>query len=532
MTNTALRNVNPDTPYMPADEIRDLRAKITELETLVKYYEEQFRLSQQHRFGSSSEKTAPREQLLLFNETEISADKHKQEPKLEEITYTRQTREGKREEDLCGLPVERVDHVLPEEERTCPECGGDMHVMGHETRRELKIVPAQVKVVEHTREVYSCRTCEKEGTGVPIVKASLPEPLIPGSLASASSVAHIMVQKYVNALPLYRQEQELLLNGVMLSRQTMANWLMRCAEDYLVRLYARMREILLKEGVLHADETVLQVLSEPGKKANTHSYMWLYRTSSPAAQSIVLYEYQPTRSSSHPKRFLAGFHGYLHTDGYSGYHVPGLEVTVVGCWAHARRKFDEAVKAAAPESRETCVARVGLEYCNCLFALEREYGDPPREDGDKERYYEERHRKRLEQSKPVSDRFFEWSKTICALPKSALGRAIRYAHDQRPYLENVYLDGRLELSNNRAERSIKPFVIGRKNWLFSVSPRGARGSSVIYSILETAKENGLRPFEYMEYLLRRLPEATPATLDALLPWSPSLPENCKSQKLD
>ena len=200
------------------EENRVLKVKNQELETLVKYYEEQFRLAQQRRFGPSSEKTEAGEQLLLFDEAENAADKHKPEPQVEEITYTRHKREGKREEDLSSLPTERIDHALPEAERTCPECGGDMHVMGHETRRELKIVPAQVRVVEHVREVYACRNCEKNETSVPIVKAPLPEPLIPGSLASPSAVGHIRVQKYVNGLPLYRQEQELLRNGVMLSR--------------------------------------------------------------------------------------------------------------------------------------------------------------------------------------------------------------------------------------------------------------------------------------------------------------------------
>jgi len=503
--------------------IPELEKKIAELETLVKYYEEQFRLSQHKRFGSSSEKTGPNEQLMLFDEAENTSDKRKPEPVLEEITYTRQKREGKREDDLAGLPVETVEHALAESERICPECGGPMHVMGHETRRELKIIPAQVKVVEHVREVYSCRECEKNATSVPVMKAPVPEPIISGSLASPSSVAHIMVQKYVNAMPLYRQEQELLRDGVQLSRQTMANWLTRCSEDWLEPLYNRMREELMKETVLHADETVLQVLREPGKEAKTNSYMWLYRTSGAAQHAVVLYEYQPTRSSSHPKSFLEIFQGYLHTDGYAGYNVLEPRVTLVGCWAHVRRKFDEALKAAPPEQREGTASREGLGLCNQLFELERRY---------EKLSPEERYEKRLEQSKPIADEFFEWAGLVCALPKSALGKAVHYALSQRPHLENVYLDGRLELSNNRAERSIKPFVIGRKNWLFSATPRGAKASSVIYSIMETAKENALRVFGYMEYLLESLPGATGSMLDSLLPWSDSLPDKCRVKKPD
>jgi transposase len=503
--------------------IEELEKKNVELEALVKYYEEQFRLLQHKRFGSSSEKTKPQEQPMLFDETENAADKRRPEPALEEITYTRRKREGKREEDLSTLPVEVMEHALPEGERICSECGGSLHVMGHETRRELKIIPAQVTVVEHVREVYSCRECEKNATSVPVVKAPLPEPIISGSLASPSSVAHIMVQKYVNAVPLYRQEQELLRNGVELSRQTMANWLMRCSEDWLRPLYDRMREQLMKERVLHADETVLQVLREPGKEAKTNSYMWLYRTSGAALHAMVLYEYQPTRSSSHPQKFLETFQGYLHTDGYAGYNILEPRVTLVGCWAHVRRKFDEALKAAPPEQREGSASRKGLEFCNQLFELERGY---------EKLSLEERYEKRLEQSKPTSDAFFEWAESSCALPKSALGKAVHYALSQRPHLENLYLDGRLELSNNRAERSIKPFVIGRKNWLFSATPKGARASSVIYSILETAKENALKLFEYIEYLLESLPGTTGSMLDSLLPWSDSLPDKCRVKKPD
>jgi transposase len=508
----------------------ELEKKVEELEALVKYYEEEFRLLKHKHFGKSSEKTEPVQQAAeedskVFNETEQESDTGKAEPELEEITYKRRKRKGKREEDLSELPVETVEHVLPESERICPECGGLMHPMGHETRRELEIIPAQVKVVEHISEVYSCRTCEQESIGVPIIKAPAPEPVISGSLASPSLVAHIMTQKYVNAVPLYRQEQDFLRNGIQLSRQTMANWMVRCAEDWLTPLYDRMKERLLKENkVLHADETVLQVLKEPGKKADTNSYMWLYRTSREASHPIVLYEYQPTRSSAHPAKFLETFEGYLHVDGYSGYHNLSSSIIIVGCLAHARRKFDEALKTIPPEKREGSESRKGLEYCNQLFALEREYTDARLSP-------EDRYQRRLEQSKPVFDALSQWATSTNALPKSALGRAIHYFEEQRPYLENVFLDGRLELSNNRAERSIKPFVIGRKNWLFSATVNGAKASSAIYSMIETAKENSLKPYEYLKYLFESLPNAntTGSTLDSLLPWSSSLPDDCRSK---
>ncbi len=508
-----------ETPQTEA-EIQKLKSRIAELEALVKFYEEQVRLAKHKQFGTSSEKTEYGEQFGLFDEVENEADKKVTEPQIETITYTRKKREGKREEDLSNLPVEIIEYALPDNEQTCPECKESLHVMSKEVRRELKIIPAQVKVIEHVKLVYACRSCEKNNNHVPVITACAPEPVIKGSLASPSAVAHIMVQKYVNAVPLYRQEQNFLREGIALSRQTMANWMIRCAHDWLALIYEHMKCELLKQSVLHADETVVQVLREPDKKASSNSYMWLYRTSGCASHPIALYEYQPTRSSAHPKKFLLGFDGYLHTDGYAGYHCIA-DITVIGCWAHARRKFDEALKSMPEDSRKGSLSEIGLDFCNHLFALEREFQSLTAE---------KRYEKRLEKSKPIAEAFFEWAKSTNALPKSALGKAINYALEQRTYLENVFLDGRLELSNNRAERSIKPFVIGRKNWLFCSTQKGAMASSVIYSIIETSKENGLIPFAYLNFLLEALPNATTAQLNSLLPWSASLPSVCRVSK--
>ena len=499
-------------------ETTELKNKTEELKALVKYYEEQLRLASHKKYGASSEKTEPSQQLFLFDEAENEADAHKPEPTVEEITYIRRKKAGKREDDLSGLPVRTIEYSLPQEQRACPECGGDMHVMAHDTRRELEIIPAEVRVIEHVSQVYSCRRCEREATSVPVTKAPSPKPVIKGSLAGASSVAHIMVQKYMNAMPLYRQEIEHMLNGIVLSRQTMANWLLRCAEDWLHPLYELMRAGLLKEEILHADETVLQVLREQGRSSRNQSYMWLYRTSGYCKTPVVLYEYQPTRSSSHPKRFLNGYKGYLHTDGYSGYHGLSFDIHVVGCFAHARRKFDEAVKSSPSDERSNLPAQKGLELCNKLFALEREY---------EKLSPEERFNERIKRSKPISDEFFTWAGAVHSLPKSALGKAIHYAMEQRPYFERVFTDGRLELSNNRAERSIKPFIIGRKNWLFCCTPKGAKASSIIYSVIETAKENHLKPFEYLKHIFETMPNIPKEAYPSLLPWSEELPESCK-----
>lgn len=506
----------------PFETILELREEVAKLRALVKYYQELERLNKHKKYGASSEKTSPgQKELALFDEAENEAGKTVSEPAVDQITYTRRKREGKREDDISELPVEQVVHSLPEEERKCPECGGPLHVMGHsEPRRELEIIPAQVKVIEHVREIYACRDCEHNSVSVPVIKAPQPEPVIKGSAASPSSVAHIMTQKYMNAVPLYRQEMDLLTNGLPLSRQTMANWMTYSSGHWLEPLYGMMKSKMLREDVPHADETTLQVLKEPGRASRAESFMWLYRTSGCAVVPIILYEYQETRSSTHPKRFLENFKGYLHTDGYAGYHNLPREITVVGCWAHARRKFDEAVKSAPPDEREGLPSRRGLEWCNKLFELEREYG--------KEKLtYDERRKARFERSKAVSDALFEWASSSGTLPKSAFGKAVRYLREQRPYLENVYRDGRLELSNNRAERSIRPFVIGRRNWLFSATPKGARASAVIYSVMRTAKANSLKPFEYLKHVFETMPNIAPEKYESLLPWSGSLPERCK-----
>ena len=506
-------------PFVPGDErIKELENRILELETLVRFYEEQIRLSKSRQFGRSSEKTEMPEQLGLFDEAENTADpKAEEKVTFEEVAYKRKKRTGKRSDDISNLPLETIIYELPEEERVCPECGGALHAMSAEERCEVTIIPAQFVAKRHMQRVYACRNCEKNNDCTPILKAAAPKPVISNSLASPSAAAHIMVEKYVKAVPLYRQEQSFLRDGINLSRQTMANWLIKCAEDWLEPIYDTLRGRLLTEKVLHADETVLQVIHEPGKKANTNSYEWLYRTGGCAEHPIVLYEYQPTRSSSHPERFLNGWEGYLHTDGYSGYHnLPNI--TVVGCFAHVRRKFDEALRIIPAEERPGTAAAKGLDFCNRLFGLEREFsGIPP----------DERKSKRLETSFPIAEAFLEWAKSFRDTANSLTKKAADYYVNQWPYLKNIFLDGRLELSNNRAERSIKPFVIGRKNWLFSNSQKGAKASSIIYSIIETAKENNLKPFEYLKYLFEILPNVSTDDYGSFLPWSGSLPLACR-----
>jgi len=499
-------------------KVEELTSTVEDQSLKLKWYEEQLNLAKLKRFGASSEATG-QQTLDLYNEAEAEQTPKAIEPDLEKITYERKKRMTDPESKLHDLPVERIEYEL--KDATCPQCHGPLHVMTQEIRRELKVIPAQLVVVEHVRNVYACRYCEAHDIKTPILRAAAPAAVIPKSIVSPSLLAFVMNRKYCEAVPLYRQEQQFQNYGIDLSRQNLANWMIGGAK-WLDHLYRRLHTILLSKTILHADETTVQVLNEKNRKAESQSYMWVYLTGR-TDEPIALYEYQETRSTKHPRAFLSGFKGYLHTDGYAGYQ--GLEgVKLVGCLAHARRKFDEAIKAAPKGSGQTLLAsQEGLDYCNQLFRIERNL------EGKSD---EERKEARRLQSRKVFDEFRSWliMKERQVLPKSALGMAIQYCLNQWGKLTTVLEDIRLEFSNNRAERAIKPFVIGRKNWLFSNTPRGASASATIYSIVETAKQNGLSPYHYLEYLFEQLPNIDcddQGNLDSLLPWSSSIPDRCK-----
>ena len=493
--------------------------QIKQLEALNNWYAQQLLLNRKKLFGTSSEnsKYDGTEQLNLFNEAEAERLAINPEPTMESITYQRKKKKGSREALLAELPVETVEYTLPEPEQTCLICGSDLHVMSKETRKELKIIPAKVSVVEHISYVYSCRNCEKHEAKATIVTAPAPKALIAKSLVSPSVMAFVMNQKFVNAMPLYRQEQEFKRLNVNLSRQTLANWIIKGA-SLLQPLADAMKAELLSKQVLHADETTLEVLCEPDRPAQINSYMWVYRTSGCDAP-IVLYDYQMGRSGSYAKAYLKGFKGYLHTDGWGGYHqLEEKDVTLCGCWAHARRKFNEALavctdKSNSPEAK-------GEAFCNALFEIERLAIKMSAS---------ERYDLRQKESKPLTEDFFEWvaEQRFKILPQSLLGKALTYAQNQKKYLLTFLEDGRLELSNNRAERAIKPFVIGRKNWLFCNTPAGARSSAVIYSIVETAKENGLIPYAYLEYVFEQIQRYKTGPVESLLPWAADIPKHCR-----
>lgn len=466
---------------------------------------EQLKLSKKKFFGKSSEQAceAVMEQLgFVFNEAE-AMDAQSVEETVSETkakSHARKRRSGSIEDVIPdGLPVERVEHRLPESEQVCPICGTQMVEIGAEIHRSMKIEPPRYSVVEDVYYTYACKQCEAETDEALIVKTPKEPAVLPGSFASPEAIAHIMTQKFVMYSPLYRQEQEMNRAGLKLSRQTMSNWILHASDDWLKPIYDKLHQQLCRASVLHADETTLQVLKEPGKSASSKSYMWLYRTSGDAVQPIVLYDYQPNRKAENAEQFLAGFTGWLHADGYQGYHKLPEKIRVVGCHAHARRKFDEALNTLTEETRKGSKAAEGVAFFSWLFKLEEIFA---------ELTPEERYVKRLEQEKPVLEALLAWANELMpkTAPKSALGKALHYLLEQWPYLIRYLEDGRLELSNNRAERSIKPFVMGRKNFLFANTPAGAQSSAVIYSILETAKENGLDPYRYLLWIFQTAPK--------------------------
>ena len=501
--------------------------RISRLENQVELLTEALRLSRHKQFGASSEKSEDTlmEQLsFLFNEAEVFSAAEKKEA--ESVTVVAAYKRHKKHEYALdnipeGVATEQIEHRLEGKDLVCPQCGDTVSEIGKEVVRTLEIIPAQTIVREDIYYTYACPTCNKEDIETPVVKAPREKNIIPGSFATPEAIAHIMTQKFVMGSPLYRQEQELNRSGIHLSRQTMSNWILKAAEDYLTPVYDQLRKELLTRDVLHADETTLQVLHEPGKKPQSDSYMWLYRTGGDTDRPIVLYEYQPSRGAKHPKEFLNGYKGYLHTDGYAGYHDLGENITVVGCWAHARRKFDEAVKSLPKGKSKGSSASQGLTYCNLLFGIEQEIAD---------KTVEERYEERLKQAKPVLDAMFAWANSRTAAPKSALGKAFHYLKEQWPYLTNYLKDGRLEISNNRAERSIKPFVIDRKNFLFANTPKGAAGSAVMFSLIQTAIENGLDPYQYLTWMLKVAKDADLSledTIQTLLPWN--APAECRAK---
>ena len=511
-------------------EIQLLKEKTKELEFMNALLSDRLALAQRKQFGPSSEKYAEGyEQMDLFNEAEQEADPNAAEPEMEEIhpkSYKRKKPTGKKEEDLSAFETtEVIKHKLEGEERFCPECGTKYKVVTTETVKYLKFIPARFEVVEEITYVYACPKCG-------MMKRPQKSPsLLKGSVATPSLVAGIMNAKYVNGMPLARQEREFARYNLNLSTKTMANWIILCAERYLKPIYDLMREEFLHGRYIHCDETRVQVLDEPDQKGTTQNWMWVYLTDEySGSPRMVLFQYERTRGGYHPVEFLGNeFHGYLTCDGYQAYHSLPEQITVTGCMAHARRRFDEALtplkKGFTKEQLKETTAYQAMARIGMLYKIE----ELIRNQSPEEKYIE-----RQKQSKPLLEAFFGWLHTLegSVNRSSKIGEAVLYALNQEKYLKAYLEDGHLSIDNSAAERAIKNFAIGRRNWLFSKSIKGAEASATVYSITETALLNGLKPYDYLAYILERMTDLGPfpskEDLLELLPWSESIPESCRT----
>jgi len=466
--------------------------------------QEKLNLEIARRYAASSEKLSP-DQLRLFTEAEVDKDLLEDDSD-ESITvpaYQRKKRGRKALPDT--LPRVDVIHDIPESERICPHDGAALQEMSEVISEQLDIIPAKIQVIRHIRKQYACHC------GQCIKLAPLPAQPIPKSMASAGLLAHVTVSKYQDALPLYRQEQILQRIGVELPRATLANWMIQ-AGQLIQPVINLLRDRLLAYDIIHMDETTVQVLTEPDKRAQSKSYLWVQR-GGPPEQTVILYDYDPGRGSGVPTRLLEGFKGYLQTDGYDGYNATVIQndLVHVGCMAHARRKFSEAVKAQGRKKKKTGKAQQGLSFIQRLYRIEKQIKDLSPE---------ARYTQRQEKAEPVLNKLHAWLEASLEQvpPTTAVGKALNYLHNEWDKLIRYLDDGRLEIDNNATENTIRPFVIGRKNWLFSASVKGVKASANLYSLIETVKANGLEPYAYLRYLFTELPKATTVEdVERLLP---------------
>ncbi|TFB34654.1 IS66 family transposase [Pseudomonas sp. F01002] len=487
------------------DDLAALKQLLAQMQSKVVLLEEENALLRQRLFGRKSEQTADpaTPQLLLFNEAESIDTPAPVEADGEVVAPTK--RRGKRKPLSADLPCIEVIHELSEHELTCA-CGCRKHAIGEETSEQLEIVPMQIRVIKHICKVYGCRGCETAP-----VTADKPAQLIEKSMASPSVLAMLLTTKYVDGLPLHRFEKVLARHGVDIPRQTLARWVIQCCEHFQPLLNL-MRDRLLESPIVHCDETRVQVLKEPDRDPASQSWMWV-QASGPPERPVILFDYTTSRAQEVPLRLLADYRGYLMTDDYAGYNALGAQPGIerLACMAHVRRKFVDAQKVQ-PKGKAGR-ADVALTMINKLYGIER---------GLKEMTDEQRFAGRQEQSLPVLSQLKNWlEKTHPQVTsQSALGKAVGYLASNWSRLERYIEAGFLPIDNNAAERAIKPFVIGRKAWLFSDTPKGAAASAQIYSLVETAKANGQEPYTWLRHVLERLPQAESVEdVEALLPWN-------------
>ena len=515
------------------EQVGALTLQTQELNDKMQRMMEQIVLSNRKQFGRSSEKMEDTAQIcfmevdgniVFFNEAEAVCDLEAAEPDDLELKPARKKKQpGKKAADLSNLKVNRIDHYLSQEELEA-EFGVDgWKQLPDSISRRYRFIPATVEVDEHHIGVYSSKRDEH------MVKAPCPKPLLHGSLVSPTLAGVIINGKYVNAVPLYRLEKEFERYGLAITRQNMANWMIRLADEYLFLLYDYFHRLLYEYHVIQADETPVLV-NKDGRPAGSKSYMWVYRSGFlyPERQ-IILYEYQRTRNASHPRTFLKDYEGICVTDGYQVYHTVEKELedlTIAGCWVHCRRRFEEAQTVVAKEHREKAESYLLMKQIQAIYREEGKLSDLSPE---------ERLKQRQLVVKPLVDAFFAYLRQNEAAVKNGgsakLKEAFIYALNQEKYLRVFLADGEVPMDNNASERAIRGFCIGKKNWQVIDTINGAESSAIIYSIVETAKANRLKPYEYIVHLLTEIPkhmdDKNQDFLKDLLPWSPELPAHIR-----
>ena len=516
------------------EQLEGLNAQTQALNDKMQLLMEQVILGNKNRFGRSSEKLPDPEQIcfmevdgniVFFNEAEAVCDLETPEPDNLELNPPKKKKQsGKKAADISGFPVQRIDHYLSQEELTEEFGENGWKQLPDAISRCYKFIPAKVEVEEHHVGVYASKKDEH------MVKAPHPKNLLHGSLVSPSLGAAIINGKYVNAVPLYRLEKEFERYGLAISRQNMANWMIRLGEEYLGIMYDYLHELLYDYHVIQADETPVLV-NKDGRKAGSKSWMWVYRSGYMYKErQIVLYEYQRTRNQSHPRTFLKNYSGICVTDGYQVYHSLEKELEdlrVAGCWVHCRRKFNDALELIPKEHQKESVLFLIMKQIQAIYREEKKLSELPSE---------ERLVQRQLVVKPLVDALFVYLKqNQDKISKSnKMHEAFTYALNQERYLRVFLEDGDVPMDNNASERAIRGFCIGKKNWEMIDTINGANSSAIIYSIAETAKANNLKPYDYFEYLLTELPKHADDTnrdfLASLLPWSETLPENIRKPK--
>lgn len=489
--------------------------------------------AQKKQFGASSEISKGIEgQLNLFGTAqELAEELVEQKRQITVPAHTRTTRKpGVREEMLEGLPTEVEEYVINPDE-TCEVCGSDMKVIAKQhVRTEVEFIPAKVKVIQIVRQVAKCTECGKADSPnekAHFQKAAVPTPILPHSIATPSVVAQVMYQKFHMGIPLSRQEKDWYRLGLILPRGVMANWVIRCSEEWLMPIYDRIHEKLLTLTNLHMDETRIQCNKEEGRAASSNSFMWVIRSGASEELQACFFHYTPSRNGDVAKNLLTGYHGYLTTDAYAGYEKVEHIIRNL-CWSHVRRYMIESIPLDS-SGKEIPGAKgaEGRDFIDLLFKLEKEMKDLD---------FDEKKEKRQVASRAILDAFWAWvsETSVLATTNAKLTQALNYATNQKRYLETFLEDGRLPISNNLCEASIKPFATARRAWLFADTPKGARANAVLYTISESAKINGLEVYGYIKYLLSSMPDVDfnnhPELLDEYLPWSESLPEECKFAK--